>query len=105
MNNEEKIKVVVINKNTIQELLIKNMDDIYGIIYYPYQETLLFDNIYILYSKEATQTKNKIFYKNVKVNGIEIYGAIIAIAKDKKGLVSLTDEQVKEIKNIFGRKN
>ena len=59
----------------------------------------------VVEESNATENKDKIFYRNTKINGIEIYGNFIIVAKDKKGFVSLTDEQIKEIKYIFGRKD
>ena len=103
---KENIKILVINKTKIDELTIKNrIDEIYGLVYYPYGEIPLFDNVYVVYSKEATENKDKIFYRNTKINGIEIYGNFIIVAKNKKGFVSLSDQQVEEIKNIFGGKD
>lgn len=102
---KENIKILVINKTKIDELTIKNrIDEIYGLVYYPVEEILLFDNVYAIYSKEATENKDKIFYRNMKINGIEIYGTFIIVAKNKKGFVSLSDQQVEEIKYIFERK-
>lgn len=103
---KENIKILVIDKTKINELTIKNrIDEIYGLVYYPYGEIPLFDNVYVIYSKEATENKDKIFYRNTKINGIEIYGTFIIVAKNKKGFVSLSDQQVEEIKNIFGGKD
>ena len=103
---KENIKILVINKTKIDELTIKNrIDEIYGLVYYHFGEIPLFDNVYAIYSKEATENKDKIFYRNTKINGIEIYGNFIIVAKNKEGFVSLNDEQIKEIKYIFGRKD
>ena len=103
---KENIKILVINKTKIDELTIKNrIDEIYGLVYYPYGEIPLFDNVYVIYSKEVNENKDKIFYRNTKINGIEIYGTFIIVAKNKKGFVSLSDQQVEEIKNIFGGKD
>ena len=64
--------------------------------------------VYAIYSKEATDYKieDECFYKNRTIKGKDIYGTFIVVAKDKKGekFISLTEEQIEEIKYILGRK-
>jgi len=104
MSKNEEIKIIVVEPSKIYEKIIKNrLDEIYGIVYYPYKEVEILKNVYIIYSVEATQNRDKIFERNVTINGINIYGIFVIVGKKNNLLVSLTNEQVEDIKNIFER--
>lgn len=105
MLKKEEIKIIVVEPSRIYERIIKNrLDDIYGIVYYPYREVEILKNVYIIYSFEVTKNKDKIFERNVTINGINIYGKFVIVGKKNNELISLTKEQVEDIKNIFERK-
>lgn len=92
----EKIKVLICNQKKIYDKLI-NESDMYGLIFYPFEELHIKDNVYIVYSKDATRDKEKIFFKNRTIKGREIYGTFIVVAKEKNKYISLTEQQLKEV--------
>ena len=67
----KEIKIVVVEKDKIYDRIIKNrIDDIYGIVFFPYKEVEILPNIYMIYSIEATEKREKIFKYNTTVNEI-----------------------------------
>ncbi len=95
------IKILVVEPD--KEPYIKRINninyDLYGIVYYPYKKMKLEENLYLIYSKDATL--NKGLKRNRIVNGIEIYSTFIIVAYDKDEITSLSVEQIEKIKNIF----
>lgn len=84
------------------EKTIKNtINEIYGLVFYPYKEIEIQKDVFVIYSKEATQLRDKIFKENRKINNIDIFGTFIIVARKNNKLISLTDYQVQEIKNLF----
>ena len=80
--------------------IINNINyDLYGLVYYPYQKMKLSDNLYLIYSKDATL--NKELKRNKKINNIEIYSTFIITGYDKNEITSLSVEQIEEIKKIL----
>ena len=105
MSKKEEIKIVVVEHSKIYESFIENkIDELYGIVLFPYKEIKILQDVYVIYSDEATEKRDKIFKYNTTVNGLDIYGTFIIIGKNKNGFVSLTDEQIEEVKDIFERK-
>ena len=41
------------------------------------------------------------FKENRKINNIDIFGTFVIVARKNNKLISLTDYQVQEIKNLF----
>lgn len=101
--NLKKIKILVVEPNKkICEKVIKNtIDEIYGLVFYPYQEIELQKDIFVIYSQEATDLKDKMFKENRTINNISIYGTFVVVAKKNNNLISLTENQIQEIKDLF----
>lgn len=84
------------------EKTIKNtINEIYGLVFYPYKEIEIQKDVFVIYSKEATQLRDKMFKENRKINNIDIFGTFVIVARKNNKLISLTDYQVQEIKNLF----
>lgn len=101
--NLKKIKILVVEPNKkICEKVIKNtIDEIYGLVFYPYKEIEIQKDIFVIYSKEATDLKDKMFKENRTINNISIYGTFVIVAKKNNNLISLTENQIQEIKDLF----
>lgn len=99
----EKVKIVVVepNKKPYEKLINNTMTEIYGLVYYPYREIEILQNVYLIYSKEATQNKDKIFTKNRKINTLDIYGTFVIVSKKDNKITSLTDKQINTVKEFF----
>lgn len=97
------IKILVAEPNKkMHEKTIKNtIDEIYGLVFYPYKEIEIQKDVFVIYSKEATQLRDKMFKDNRKINNINIFGTFVIVARKNNKLISLTDYQVQEIKNLF----
>ena len=65
-------------------------------VYYPYKEIQIQKDICVIYSKEATEKKDKSFRKNAEIKGISIYGTFVVVKKKNNEFVSLTDNEIKE---------
>lgn len=74
---------------------------LYDLIYYPYKHIALQKDIYLIYSKEAVETRNSIFKQNLTINNISIYGTFAIVKSENKKLVSLTDNEIKELKDYL----
>ena len=84
------------------EKTIKNtINEIYGLVFYPYEEIEIQKDVFVIYSKEATLIRDKMFKENRKINNIDIFGTFVIVARKNNKLISLTDYQVQEIKNLF----
>ena len=97
------IKILVVEPNKkIYEKTIKNtINEIYGLVFYPYKEIEIQKDVFVIYSKEATQLRDKMFKENRKINNIDIFGTFVIVARKNNKLISLTDYQVQEIRNLF----
>ena len=98
----KKVKVLIIEPS--QKIYTKEInftEDIYGLIYAPLKIVKAFDNIYYIYSEEATKTKEKIFKRNFKICKDEVYGNIVVVAKKDNEYISLSNAQIKAVKEIF----
>lgn len=105
MLKKEEIKIVVVEHSKIYESFIKNkIDELYGSVFFPYKEIKILPDVYVIYSVEATEKRDKIFKYNTTINGLDIYGTFIIVGKNKNGFVSLKDKQIEEVKYIFERK-
>ena len=99
-----KVKILVVEPNRkinndfkIYEKIIRNtMEEIYKLVYYPYKEIQIQKDIYVIYSKEATEKRDKAFIKNMEINGISIYGTFVVVKRKNNEFVSLTDNEIKE---------
>ena len=84
------------------EKTIKNtINEIYGLVFYPYEEIEIQKDVFVIYSKEATLLRDKMFKENRKINNIDIFGTFVIVARKNNKLISLTDYQVQEIRNLF----
>lgn len=99
--NNIKILVVEPNKKMYEKIIKNTIDEIYGLVFYPYKEIEIQKDVFVIYSKEATQLRDKIFKENRKINNTNIFGTFVIVARKNNKLISLTDYQVKEIKNLF----
>lgn len=99
----EKVKIVVVepNKKPYEKLINNTMTEIYGLVYYPYKEIQIQKEIYVIYSKEATEKRDKSFTKNRKINALDIYGTFVIVSKKDNEITSLTDKQINTVKEFF----
>lgn len=96
-----KILVVEPNKKMYEKTIKNTINEIYGLVFYPYKEIEIQKDVFVIYSKEATLLKDKMFKENRKINNIDIFGTFVIVARKNNKLISLTDYQVQEIKNLF----
>ena len=96
-----KILVAEPNKKMYEKIIKNTIDEIYGLVFYPYKEIEIQKDVFVIYSKEATQLRDKMFKENRKINNINIFGTFVVVARKNNKLISLTDYQVQEIKNLF----
>ncbi len=96
-----KILVVEPNKKMYEKTIKNTINEIYGLVFYPYEEIEIQKDVFVIYSKEATLLRDKMFKENRKINNIDIFGTFVIVAKKNNKLISLTDYQVQEIKNLF----
>ena len=94
MSKKEEIKIVVVTNNRIYDTIIKNRE-LADFIYFPFEELLLADDIYVIYSKE------KIFTKNMTIKGRDIYSTFIIVKKKENKYISLTNEDIKNVMNLL----
>ena len=95
------ILVVEPNKKMYEKTIKNTINEIYGLVFYPYKEIEIQKDVFVIYSKEATLLKDKMFKENRKINNIDIFGTFVIVARKNNKLISLTDYQVQEIKNLF----
>ncbi len=96
-----KILVVEPNKKMYEKTIKNTINEIYGLVFYPYKEIEIQKDVFVIYSKEATLLRDKMFKENRKINNIDIFGTFVIVARKNNKLISLTDYQVQEIKNLF----
>lgn len=93
------IKVIVAeaNKEPYVKEIKDTMDEIYGLVYYPYKQIEIQKDIFLIYSKEATERKDVVFKENKKIKNLTIYGTFIIVKKKNNKLVSLPNEYIKAV--------
>ena len=96
-----KILVVEPNKKMYEKTIKNTINEIYGLVFYPYEEIEIQKDVFVIYSKEATLLRDKMFKENRKINNIDIFGTFVIVARKNNKLIPLTDYQVQEIKNLF----
>lgn len=96
-----KILVVEPNKKMYEKTIKNTINEIYGLVFYPYEEIEIQKDVFVIYSKEATLLRDKMFKENRKINNIDIFGTFVIVARKNNKLISLTDYQVQEIRNLF----
>ena len=96
-----KILIVEPNKKMYEKTIKNTINEIYGLVFYPYEEIEIQKDVFVIYSKEATLLRDKMFKENRKINNIDIFGTFVIVARKNNKLISLTDYQVQEIKNLF----
>lgn len=99
--NKIKILVIESNKEPYTKVINNSMNEIYGLVYYPYKEIEIEKNVFLIYSKEATEKQDTTFKQNIKINDTLIYGTIVIISRKNNKFISLTTEQIKELKDFF----
>lgn len=100
--NIVKIIIVQPNKQPYVKEVKNNIDSIYGLVYYPYQEIELEKNIYLIYSKEA---ENNNFPICRSFRSMNIYSNFVIVKKDKDNFISLSNAEINKYSNIFEIKN
>lgn len=98
-----KVKVLVVEpkKGLYSKVICDTMTEVYDLVYYPYEKIEIIKNVYVIYSKEAKQSKDIFFQKNRVIRNIEIYGTFVIVCEDNGKIVSLSDKQINEIKNML----
>lgn len=95
--NMERIKVAIIEPTVIH--LGKTIDLKKELEYYikkPYKETEAFENVYFIYS----EVQDKTLKKNKIITNENIYGTVIAVAKQGE-YISLSKEQLVKLDELF----
>lgn len=92
-----KIIVVETNKEPYIKEIKDTMDEIYGLVYYPYKQIEIQKDIFLVYSKEATEQKDVIFKENKKIKDLNVYGTFVILKKKNNKLVSLSNENIKNV--------
>lgn len=102
MSKKEEIKIVVVESSKIYEKKISNrIEDIYGLVFYPYKEIQISESIYIIYSMEATEKRDEIFRKNIIINEVNIHGTFVIVKKQRDQFVTLSKDEIRYFKDIF----
>lgn len=99
--NKIKILIVEPNKASYEKVINNTIDEIYGLVYYPYNQIEILKNVFLIYSEEATKTRDNIFKENRKINNINIYGTFVIVGKKNNNFVSLTINQIEQIKILL----
>ena len=95
------IKAIIVEPDKKPSIkMINNINyDLYGLVYYPYKKMKLAENIYLIYSKDATLKKE--LKRNRIINNVEIYSTFIIVGCDKNSISSLSVEQIENVKKIL----
>lgn len=96
--NKVKILLVCPNKQPIIKEINNNISEFYGLVYYPYYEIRLEENVFLICSKEGKGNGFPLcrIYKNKK-----IYSNFVILAKKSNKYVSLKQEQINFYTQIF----
>lgn len=95
--NKIKILVVEPNKQPYPKMINNTEDEIYGLVYYPYKKLEIEKNVFLMYSKEATENQDTIFKVNRRINKTLIYGTFIIVGNKNNNFISLNDRQIEEL--------
>ncbi len=93
-----KILFVCPNKQPIIKEINDNINEVYGLVYYPYCEIELEENVFLIYSKEAKENGFPLcrIYRDRN-----IYSNFIILAKESNKFVSLDREQINFYMQMF----
>lgn len=95
-----KVKILLVcpNKQPIIKEINNNMSELYGLVYYPYYEIKLEENVFLICSTEAKENGFPLcrIYKNKK-----IYSNFVILAKKSNKFVSLNQEQINFYTQMF----
>lgn len=100
----KKIKILVVepDKKAYVKTINKTIDELYGLVYYPYKKIEIQKKVFLIYSEEATIKKDPVFKRNRKINNIDIYSTFVIVRNGNNIITSLTDNQIQEIKEMLG---
>lgn len=101
--NKIKILVVRPNKQPYIKEINNTINEVYGLVYYPYNEIEIQKNIFLIYSKDVIEDE-KMFEKNRMIKDIQIYGNFVVVSKIKDSFISLTNEQIKDVLNLINER-
>lgn len=89
----QKIKIIVVRPNKQPQIkeIKSSIESLYGIVYYPYKEIQLEKNVWLIYSKEAQESK---FPLCRKYKDKSIYSNFVIVAKNKDKFISLNKNQI-----------
>ena len=95
VSKEVKIRILVLEpgKKPYEKEIRNNITEIYSLVYYPYIEIPISENLTVIASKEPGLEDFKF---NRKVRGIEIYGRCVVVAKQDTRFISLSELQVRK---------
>lgn len=98
--SKEKVKILFVcpNKQPIIKEINNSIVDLYGLVYYPYYEIELEENIFLIYSKEAKENCFPLcrIYRNKN-----IYGNFIILSKKSNEFISLDKEKIDFYSQMF----
>lgn len=95
-----KVKILLVcpNKQPVIKEINNSIYELYGLVYYPYYEIKLEENIFLICSKDAEENGFPLcrIYKNKK-----IYSNFVILAKKSNKFVSLNQEQINFYTQMF----
>lgn len=98
--NKVKILLVCPNKQPIIKEINNNISELYGLVYSPYYETKLEENVFFICSEKTKENDFPLcrIYKNKK-----IYSNFVILVKKSNKYVSLKQEQINFYTQVFSR--
>ena len=93
---KEEVKILVLEpgkKPWVKE--IKNISDIYSLVYFPYIEIKISENLTAIATKEPEN-----FTFNRKIRNIKTYGRVLVVAKNDAAITSMTEFQIRKYGGI-----
>lgn len=96
----EKVRIIVIepSKQPYVKEIKNNIDSLYGLVYYPYEQIELEKNTYLIYSKE---TENNQFPLCRKLEGLTIFSNFVIVEKEGNKFISLSEDKISKYSKIF----
>lgn len=98
-----KIRILVVEPNkepyTVDTTTIQKT--LYGLVYYPYLKMQIQEDTYLIYSREANDSKDSTFKKNRVVNSKQIYGTFVIVKNHNNKVISLSDQEIKKLKEEY----
>lgn len=95
-----KIKILVKEPNKeMYGKTIETIGDIYGLVYYPYKNIRILNNVYLIYSGNIVGNDITFLKPNIRIDDFCILGTCIIVARKKDKLNSLTPREIEEIKS------